>query len=87
MPMVNPGALAVGFSDSLALLSQVKKPADSFQPSSSTRPVAPTVRKNSEQPVRHSLLREDMAQLHVTAQYKPHMSVNLLYCWYVMGWM
>lgn len=44
MPMVNPEALAVRFSDSLAMLSQVEQPADSFQPSSSTQPVAPTVR-------------------------------------------
>lgn len=36
MPTVNPGAPALGFSDSLTLLSQVKQPADSFQPSSST---------------------------------------------------
>lgn len=44
MPTVNPQALAVGFSDSLALLSQAEQPADSFQPSSSTQPVALTVR-------------------------------------------
>lgn len=44
MPMVNPEALVVGFSDSLALLSQVEHPADSFQPSSSTQPAALTVR-------------------------------------------
>lgn len=36
MPTVNPGAPALGFSDSLTLLSQVKQPADSFQPGSST---------------------------------------------------
>lgn len=45
MPMVNPEALAVRFSDSLAMLSQVEQSADSFQPSSSTQPVAPTVRR------------------------------------------
>lgn len=44
MAMVNPEALVVGFSDSLALLSQVEHPADSFQPSSSTEPAALTVR-------------------------------------------
>lgn len=36
MPTVNPGAPALGFSDSLTLLSQVKQPADSIQPGSST---------------------------------------------------
>lgn len=44
MPIVNPEAPAVGFSDSLALLSQVQHPADSFQPSSSTQPAALTVK-------------------------------------------
>lgn len=44
IPTTNPQSSIVGFSDSLALFSQVKQPADSFQPSSSTQPVAPAAK-------------------------------------------
>lgn len=44
IPSMNPQSPIVRFSDSLALFSQVEQPADSFQPSPSTQPVAPAAR-------------------------------------------